>query len=338
VAVIKDVAKLAGVSPSTVSKYLNNPSSLRKANKIAIERAIKELNYTPNLFARHLRVQDSRTIAIVAQEITNPFHATIYNTIRKIALQQNYSVILYSIDDIDGKLTSLLDSLPINFFSGVIVCYFHDMDKSINFALSNKELPFVIMSNVPYYSNSDNIRIVYGDFGLGIEKITEYIIGLGKRRIAYVGCMTRTPEVEPKFRGFMNVMEREGLSPHSVVRLQKEYRAETGYESARIILENPERPDAILVDNDIMAIGVLRCLEDHAIRIPEDIIVTGFDDIAIASYYCPALTTVHVPIEEMSITSFELLFEMMENGGVSSDTPTFIPEVVVRETTVEKGS
>ncbi len=118
-AVIKDVAKLAGVSPSTVSKYLNNPNSLREMNRIAIEHAIEQLNYTPNLFARHLRVQNSHTIAIVAQEITNPFHATIYNTIRKIALQQNYSVILYSIDNVDGELSSLLDSLPLNFLVGL---------------------------------------------------------------------------------------------------------------------------------------------------------------------------------------------------------------------------
>ncbi len=332
-AVIKDVAKLAGVSPSTVSKYLNNPSSLREMNRIAIEHAIEQLNYTPNLFARHLRVQNSHIIAIVAQEITNPFHATIYNTIRKIALQQNYSVILYSIDNVDGELSSLLDSLPLNFFSGIIVCYFHDMDKSMNFALSNKNLPFVIMSNVPYYQNFDNIRIVYGDFGLGIEKITKYIIDLGKKNIAYVGCMTRVPELEPKFLGFMKIMEKEGLTPHSVVRLQKEYRAETGYESARIIMSHEQIPDAILVDNDIMAMGVLRYLEDNHIRIPEDIIVTGFDDIPMSAFHCPALTTVHVPIEEMSIKSFELLYELMEKGNTPTEIPVFIPEVVARETT-----
>ena len=336
-AVIKDVAKLAGVAPSTVSKYLNDPDSLRDKNRKAVERAIEELNYSPNLFARHLRVQNSHTIAVIAQEITNPFHAKMYNTLRKIAVEKNYSVILYSMNDVDGDLNLLLNSMPLNYFSGIIMCYFHDMDISIDFALSNKSLPFVIMSNVPYFGNSSNVRIVYGDFGAGIEKITEYIISLGKKKIAYVGCMTRHPENEPKYCGFMRAMDRVGLEPHSVTRLHKEYRAETGYESARIIMDGPIRPDAILVDNDIMAMGVLRYLQDNDIRIPEDLIVTGFDDIAMASYYCPSLTTAHVPIEEMSDQAFRLLLDMMEGKPVSEEIPRLIPEIVIRETTASKG-
>ncbi len=337
-AVIKDVAKLAGVSPSTVSKYLNNPDSLREKNRAAIEYAIHKLNYSPNIFARNLRIQNSRTIAVVAQEITNPFHAKIYNTIRKIALTENYSVILYSINDVDGDLTSLLDSMPVNYFSGIIVCYFHDMDKSIHFALDNKSMPFVIMSNVPYYGNSANIRIVFGDFGAGIEKIADYLIELGNKKIAYVGCMTRNPEIEPKYNGFMRAMNRAGLQPHSVVRLHKEYRAETGYESARIILSEDVLPDAILVDNDIMAMGVLRYLEEQGIDIPKEIMVTGFDDIAMSSFYCPALTTAHVQIEEMSIKAFNLLLEMMEGDIEGNEIPHFIPEIVIRETTTSHNS
>lgn len=332
-AVIKDVAKLAGVSPSTVSKYLNNPQSVLAKNCEKIELAITELNYRPNLFARQLRVQDSHTIALIAQEIMNPFHATIYNTIRKAALKKNYSVILYSISDVGGELSTLLDSLPRNYFSGIIVCYFHDMDKSLEFALANKDIPFTIMSNIPYTNNLENVRLLYGDFAHGIEMITEFIIGQGRKKIAYVGCMTRQPAQEPKFTSFMRTMERHNLKPHSVVRLQKEYRAETGYESLKIILEKEERPDAILVDNDIMAIGVLRGLADHKIKVPEEIIVTGFDDITMASFYSPALTTVRVPIEAMSIKAFDLLYEMMEKGNIATEIPVFVPEIVVRETT-----
>ncbi len=93
------------------------------------------------------------------------------------------------------------------------------------------------------------------------------------------------------------------------------------------------RPDAILVDNDIMAMGVLRYLKDNNINIPEDIIVTGFDDIAMASYYCPSLTTAHVPIEEMSTQAFNLLLDMMEGKPLDNEIPRFVPEVVIRETT-----
>ncbi len=332
-AVIKDVAKLAGVSTSTVSKYLNNPNSLKEINRNAVEDAIQKLNYKPNLFARNLRVQSSRTIAVIAQEITNPFHATIYNTIRKEAQKEKYSVILYSINDIDGNINSLFESMPISYLSGIIVCYFHDMDKSIDFAISNKNFPFVIMSNDENYLEDENYKIVYGDFASGMSDVTKHLLELGKKKIAYVGCMTRRPEREPKFKNFMKVMNEYGLQPHSVTRLQKEYNTETGYESAKIILSMQERPDAILVDNDIMAMGVLRCLADYNVKVPDDVLVTGFDDIIMASVYCPALTTVHVPIEEMSIEAFRLILAQINKEPIIEEAPKFIPHLVVRETT-----
>ena len=329
---IKDVAKLAGVSSSTVSKYLNNPNSMKDTTKVAVEDAIKKLNYTPNLFARNLRVQNSRTIAVIAQEITNPFHATIYNTIRRVAQKESYSVILYSINDVNGNLNSLFESLPIHYLSGMIVSYFHDMDQSIDFAKNHKDFPFVVMSNDENYVGDENVQVVYCDFSYGMSEVTRHLIDLGKKRIAYVGCMTQKPEKEPKFKSFMYVMSEQHLQPHSVTRMQKEYSAETGYESTRVILSYPEGPDAILVDNDIMAMGVLRCLTDNHIRVPEDLMVTGFDDITMSSVYCPALTTVHVPIEEMSIEAFRLMLAKI-NKEPNIEAASFVPQLVVRETT-----
>ena len=147
VAVIKDVAKLAGVSVGTVSKYLNTPELLKEEKREAVEDAIKKLNYKPNLFARNLRVQDSKTIAVIAQEIRNPFHAALFNTIRREAMEYNYSVVLYSINDVNRSIDKLFESLPVHYFSGLILCYFHDMEQSISFAKRHDKVPMVIMSN-----------------------------------------------------------------------------------------------------------------------------------------------------------------------------------------------
>lgn len=336
-AVIKDVAKLAGVSVGTVSKYLNTPELLKVDKREAVEDAIKKLNYKPNLFARNLRVQDSKTIAVITQEIRNPFHADLFNTIRKEAMKYNYSVVLYSINDVDGNIDKLFETLPIHYYSGVILCYFHDMEQSINFAKRHDKVPIVIMSNSDrYFSEYDSTKIIHADFTLGIQKVCEHLIGLGNKKIAYIGCKTKDADREPKLKGFLMTMEKYNLKPHSIVRLEKEYTIETGYDSAEQILNQEELPDAILSDTDIMAIGALDCLRNHNVRVPEDIMLASFDNIQFAKYCNPKLTTVHVPIESMSIKAVELLVSQMEKKELSGGEDVFDLELVVRESTKER--
>lgn len=335
-AVIKDVAKLAGVSVGTVSKYLNTPELLREDKRAAVEDAIQKLNYKPNLFARNLRVQDSKTIAVIAQEIKNPFHAALFNTIRKEAMKYDYSVVLYSISDVNGNIDTLFETLPIHYFSGIILCYFHDMEQSIEFAKRHDNVPMVIMSNSNrYFSEYDSEKIVHADFTRGIQTLCEYLISLGNQRIAYIGCKTKDIAHEPKLKGFLMTMEKYHLEPHSIIRLEKEYTMETGYESAEQILKSNIMPDAILSDTDIMAIGALNCLRNHGVRVPEDVMLGSFDNIEFAEYCNPRLTTVNVPIEAMSIKAVELLVAQMESLECKSGA-AFELELIVRETTRSK--
>ncbi len=234
VAVIKDVAKLAGVSVGTVSKYLNTPELLREDKRAAVEDAIQKLNYNPNLFARNLRVQDSKTIAVIAQ---------------------------------------------------------------------------------------------------GIQKVCEYLISLGNTRIAYMGCRTKDQLRDPKLKGFMLTMEKHRLEPHSIVRLEKEYTMQTGYESAEQILKSGQLPDAILSNTDVMSIGVLNCLRNHGILAPDDIMLASFDNMEQAEYCNPRLTTLNVPIEAMSVKAVELLVAQMENRECKNTGNAFELELIIRETT-----
>ena len=123
----------------------------------------------------------------------------------------------------------------------------------------------------------------------------------GVQKITYIGCRTQNDDQEPKLNSFLSTMNTYGMRPHSVVRLENEYVMETGYEAAEITLQNKELPDAILCDTDILAVGVLRKLKNYGINVPEDMMLISCDDIDIASYYCPRLTTLHVPIQEISI-------------------------------------
>ena len=336
-AVIKDVAKLAGVSVGTVSKYLNTPDLLKEDKRAAVEDAIQKLNYKPNLFARNLRVQDSKTIAVIAQEIRNPFHAALFNTIRREALKYNYSVVLYSINDVNGNIDTLFESLPIHYFSGLILCYFHDMEQSIDFAKRHEKVPMVIMSNSNrFFSEYDSNKIVHADFTSGIQKICEYLIAVGNHDIAYIGCKTKDTIHEPKLKGFLTTMEKYSLKPHSIIRLEKEYTMQTGYESAELILKKDTLPDAILSDTDIMSIGALNCLRNHGVKVPEDIMLASFDNIEFSKYFNPRLTTVNVPIEQMSIRAVELLVAQLEGKEEVPHNNGFELELMLRETTTVK--
>ncbi|MDD3339836.1 MAG: LacI family DNA-binding transcriptional regulator [Lachnospiraceae bacterium] len=332
-AVIKDVAKLAGVSVSTVSKYLNAPDSLKDNTRKLVEDAVQKLHYTPNLLARNLRVQSSRTIAVIAQEISNPFHVTIYNTIRKEAMKANLSVVLYSADDIDGDISKLFEDIPINYFSGIIVTYLQDVDKCIEFANRHTNTPIAVMCNDNHFFDEfDSKKLVYGDFTKATSTMAQFLVDLGKKQIAYIGIQTRNGEKEPKYRGFAKVMKKNGLVPNQVIRLTKTFTEKTGYEATEELLAGKHQPDAIFVDTDIMAVGVLSCLKDHKIRVPKDICVTGFDDIVVARYCCPALTTMHVPIEEMSIEAFRLMMNQINHVETERESPKiFVPKLVVRE-------
>lgn len=332
-AVIKDVAKLAGVSVSTVSKYLHQPESLRESKRIAVEAAIKELDYKPNLFARNLRMQDSRTIAVIAQEIDNPFHATLYNTIRKEAVKENYSVVLYSIDDVDGDIMKIMNNLPAGYFSGVIIGYFQDMEQSADFTRGHEDLPIVMMSSIEKYTDEfGSDKIVFCDFKRGISSAVEYLVKADIQDIAYIGCAYRKAELDPKMIGFYEAMEKNNLKPHSVTRMKKEYTIKSGYESAKQALENHECPQAFVVDNDIMAFGVIRCLRDYNIKIPSDVSVISFDDIDMSRYYIPALTTVHVPIADMSKCAWRKLYNQIRKEKQLKERETFIPHLIIRET------
>ncbi len=333
---IQDVAKLAGVSPSTVSKFFNNPGAVKPANYQSIERAVKKLNYTPNMLARNLRVQNSRTVAVIAQEITNPFHAVLYNTIRKKAETCGYSVVLYSASDVGGRLSELFGSFPVSYFSGVIVCYLTDMIQSYDFAMSHPTVPSVVFSNnrdlTQAYPNTASVLI---DVKAGVMRAAEHLIGLGMKEIAFLGSSTSHPEHEPKLAAFREVLQKHGLPLSHILNANQDFTALSGYQSAQRLLSMAELPDAIVVASDIMAVGVMRCLTDNGISVPRDILLASCDDIALAAMYAPALTTVRLPIEAASARACELLVELIEKRRPVSDSMVefFDTELIIRETT-----
>lgn len=333
-ATIKDVAKLAGVSSSTVSKYLNNPEAMKAENYLLVENAVKKLNYTPNLLARSLRVNSSRTIAVIAQEITNPFHATLYNIIRKEAQKSGYSVVLYSASDIDGNLDDIFGPVPISYFSGVIIAYLTDILQSYDFAISNINVPSVVLSNDLGVSKAyPSVTSVYLDIKAGIIQAVEHLISLGMRKIAFLGSTTNPPELEPKLSAFLDTLEKHNLKPCHIINSKQDYTAASGYHSVENLLRMKSLPDAIVVASDIMTLGAMRCLADYGLSIPEDMLLVSCDDTILSSMASPAWTSVCLPVEDASSKACELLIGQIKKQPVEGQVVSFNTNLIVRETT-----
>jgi DNA-binding LacI/PurR family transcriptional regulator len=327
------VAKLAGVSSGTVSKYFNNPHAMKLTSYQKVEDAVKKLNYTPNLLARNLRVNNSRTIAVIAQEITNPFHATLYNTIRKEAQKYGYSVVLYSASDIDGDLKAIFGSVPANYFSGVIIGYMTDILQSYDFAKSNN-VPLVILSNDLNISKThSDITSVYIDIKSGIAQAVEHLIDLGMRKIAFLGSAKSLQELEPKLSAFKETLIRYNIEPYHIISSKQDFTALSGYQSAKQLIKKAAMPDAIMVASDIMAIGAMRALAECAIHVPTDVLLVSCDDTVLSAMSTPAMTTVHLPIEEASKKAYALLMEQIEKKQSEGQIISFDTTLVVRETT-----
>jgi DNA-binding LacI/PurR family transcriptional regulator len=332
-ATIKEVAELAHVSVGSVSRYLNNPDNLRPDTRERIENAVKQLDFHPNLFARTLRTQNSRTIAVIAQDISNPFYTILFNTIRSIAFNYNYNVVLLSVKDLHGDVDAYLQKASISYFSGIILCYFQEFSRSVKFQETHPDIPMVIMSDdVNYIAQNNSNRIIYSDLEHGFFEATEILIHQGHTNISYIGCNPIGEFTNSKHEGYLHALRDHGLKPYSEIIMHQGHSLSSGYK-AGIPLFKKKLPDAVICDADIITLGLLSFLYEHHIHVPEDLSIMSCDDIANASFAIPKLSTIHIPVEQMCQKAMELLLDQLHHKNSDSNGRIFIPNVVLRKST-----
>lgn len=330
-AVIKDVAMLAGVSVGTVSKYLNNPEDLKDVTRHKVETAIDELQYKPSPVARSMRTGKTNYIAVIAPDITNPFFVEVYNSIRRSAAANGYIPVLYTTEDNLETLKEYLTSIPIRQVDGVILC-FVDENESISKFIENiqESIPLVLLS---WDINNSNFSCVCIDVFEGILKSTNHLISLGHRNIAYVGGCEKNRISLEKHNGYIKAMADAGLEVKQEYEYYGDFNLRTGYYAARKFSMFTKMPSAIVAENDILAIGSIKYLLQRRIKVPEDIAVIGFDNITLSSMYEPALSTISLPISQMGEESVKLLISGINNPNSKSKLIILKNELVVRNST-----
>lgn len=292
---INDVAKKAGVSATTVSRVLNNNAEghMREETKGKVLKAIEKLNYTPDKYAQFMRKQKSGIVGVIVPDISNQFFSLMVRGIENVFSQNGYAVIICDAENCLEKENKCITTLLQEKVEGVILTpvYIESdqikklIDRKIPVVLSDRKLENV---NLPYVG-SDGLKDGY--------KLTQYLIHRGYKKIGFVRGPSEVSTARDRFEGYRSAMEDARLKINEGWILQGDYTFEGGHQVGNKFAESTrEFPEAIIAANDLMAIGIVRALEEKKIKIPQDVGIAGFDNIPISSLIHPKLTTVEIPV------------------------------------------
>jgi LacI family transcriptional regulator len=330
-ATIREVAQSAGVSYATVSHVINNTRLVSQETRERVLAAMDALNYRPNALARSLRQGKTNTLGLVLPDSANPFFAEISRSIEDEAFKKGYSVFLCNTElDIQRELF-YVDVLSKKQVDGIIFIAAGDQADSLDF-LRSRNMPVVLIDR-----DLPNVEVdaVLSDNQLGGFLATRHLLDLGHTRIACIaGPSSITPSAE-RIIGYRRALEEAGLSYDESLILRGDYHAQSGMEITHSILKMDPRPTAIFALNDLMALGALRAAAEAGCSVPQDLAVVGYDDLEIAHFTNPPLTTIAQPKKEIGAQAVHLLVDRMSQRNRPPTRLVLAPELIIRRSTQE---
>jgi LacI family transcriptional regulator len=324
---IKDVAELAGVHPSTVSRVINDDSRISEKTKNKVLLIIKKLGYTPNAIARGLKTKRTHTLGMLIPDITNPFFAEIARGVEDAANANGFNIILCNTDDKLKKERIYLEILKEKRVDGLILGTAHIKDKSI-LELEKKKFPYILLSR--NIEGLDKNCVIVDDVVGGII-VTEYLIKLGHRRIAHITGSPTVRAANNRLEGYKFALEKHQIEYYEELVEEGDFRIKGGYQAMKKFLELPEPPTAIFAANDLLALGAMQAIQKKKYHIPEDFCIIGFDDIRLASFVYPPLTTIRQPMLEMGALAVKMLLRIIEEGEFNQIKIVLKPKLIIRE-------
>ncbi len=328
---INEIAKMAHVSKSTVSRVINKSGPVSKQTKEAVLSAIASVNFQPSPIARGLALKKTNTIGLVIQDIRNPYYALACWHVERFLRPYGYITIMCNADNDSEIEQSILTAMTNHSVDGVLVIggeqdYSHVLEgdgvESIPLVLVDREASGRMLTSVTL------------DNEYGGQLAVDYLFSLGHERIAYVTSDFTVAEKQ-RLQGYMTEHRNRGIAVDSelIISLEEGQWHEGDLNRILRIFSLNHRPTALFASNDFKALQVLRLFRRNNISIPDDISVIGFDDTEIASVVHPALTTIHQPIGRMVELGAKLLLDQLDGGVVTEEKRVLSPWLVEREST-----
>jgi LacI family transcriptional regulator len=341
---IRDVAQRSGFSSATVSIVLNNAPLSRyipDTTKGRIQRAAEHLGYRPNLFARSLRGRRSHTVGVMVFDMTDPYCTLVLRGIENTLYQSSFLPILTDVHNERSRFERYLEMLLDRRIEGLVVLanwLFVDIN-----VLADLEKNNIPTATVGRELTNDNISSVIVDNAAGAYAALEHLHSLGHRKIAFIRGPRQLTDTEPRWRGVRTLARERDLELDSrlVVDLPESgdpfSSFEQGYKLTEELLRRHRPFTALMAFDDMTAFGAIRALNKAGIRVPDQCSVIGFDDVAPAAIYSPALTTVRQPMEIMGTAAATIVLEAINAGLEKKPTKNIhrriVPELIVREST-----
>lgn len=327
-ATIVDVARLAGVTPTTVSRVINNRGYISEKTKKRVHEVMDELGYQPNEIARSLTKQKSNTIGVIVPHISHPYFAKLISNLENEAAKKDYKIILCNSKEKAEKEKQYLDMCKSNRVAGIIICSGNVESNKIN----TGGIPVVLLEK-----NFEEGKLgIQCDNYQGGKLATEHLIECGCKKILHLsGVIDEEMPADNREKAFIDV-----CSKNEIEYFIKKYDIDTYnqmnyYDYIKAALNEIEGVDGIFASSDLIAAQVIQVCNEIKIRIPEDIKLVGFDDVDISQLTTPRITTVHQPIKEMARLSIELIDAKYNNIEVNEKTILPI-KLIIRDSTVNK--
>ncbi len=323
---IRDVARLAGVSVATVSRALSNPEKVSPESLDKVHKAIAEVGYRPNMVARNFRSARAYAVVVLVPDIANPFYSLFIRALEDRAHQKGYAVLLGDTRGTPERELEYIRRVETRLADGIVQLR-PSSEKSQNNIPA--DVPCVNACGCEY-TTGPAIRI---DNRGAAKSMVNYLISLGHKRIGVISGLKDNPHAIDRLEGYKEALAEAGIPFEKDLIAEGDFTMWSGLNAAFQFCNMKNRPTAIFSMNDEMAIGAMQTLKSQGIRIPEDISVTGFDDIAYAKYSDPSLTTISQPAEEMGKMAMDMLLKVIEGEPLSQRECVLPTEFIIRKST-----
>ena len=323
---IKDVAKAAGVSTATVSRVLSNSAPVRPEVRERVMAAVDKLAYRPNLLARGLRSQQSKTIGLIISDIRNPFFTSISRAVEDTAYEQGFSLILCNTDENPEKEAIYSNLMQDQNVAGVI--FSPTRQTAANFTTLKITFPTVIVDRSIKDADVDMVLLDNVD---AAYRLVKHLIENGYRHIGAL-CGETSSTGRERYAGFEKALRAHDLSPVAEHVKFVQPKIEAGYAATLKILDTAQPPDALMTTNSLLAEGALQAIRERNLTIPGDIALVTFDETIWASLVQPSLTLIAQPAHEIGKTATELLLQRIADP----DRPT--RQVILKGQLLVRGS
>ncbi|MCS0452815.1 substrate-binding domain-containing protein [Vibrio diabolicus] len=328
-ATMKDIAKLAGVSTSTVSHVINKTRFVSEEISERVNNAAKELNYyAPSALARSLKVNRTKTIGMLVTTSTNPFFGEVVKGVERSCYNKGYSLILCNTEGDNERMRQSINTLLQKRVDGLILMCSSLEGERIDVFERYPDIPVVVMDWGPMLFTSDKIQ----DNSLrGGYLAAKYLIDCGHTEI---GCITGPlikHQAQMRYEGYKRAMNEAGLEFNANWIIESDFECEGGYQAFMKMAQRGALPSSIFVSNDMMAMGVINAANELNIKVPEQISIIGYDDIHIAKFMSPSLTTIHQPKYRLGQAAVETLVRKLDDKSTEAQVVQLEPTLVERK-------